>query len=221
MMRKVLAAAVVIGALLAVATVASADHSWNGYHWQSGNLSPTVVDKTSSSLFNVPAAVTEWSALGTPIQPQMASGGADVEVIVRRMNANWLGVARIWVDEQAHIQAGRVELNRRYLNALSADEWDHVLCQELGHIWALGHNPDGVTGGTPDDTCMNGASHLGEYTSPNGHDADQLNAIYNHTDTTGGGDDGGGGPDCEKNSNAKKCRSGNGSWITVHIFPAE
>ncbi len=63
---------------------------------------------------------------------------------------------------------------------------------------------------------MNDQGHLGEYTSPNVHDTDQLNAIYGHTDTVGGGDEGG--PDCSKNSNAKKCRSGAGQWVTVHVF---
>ena len=50
-------------------SVALASNSWNGYHWSSDNLSPTVVNNTSSSLYDVPAGVAEWAALGTPIQP--------------------------------------------------------------------------------------------------------------------------------------------------------
>lgn len=220
-MRKALVAAVTIAALLTVVTVASADHSWNGYHWPSDNLSPTVVDKTSSSAFDIPAAVAEWRDLGTPIAPQMSAGGGDVDVVLKRMNANWLGVARISVDSAGHIQAGRVELNQLYLNSLTFDEWDHVVCQELGHIWGLDHNFDGATGGTPDDTCMNSSLHLGEYTSPNGHDADQLKLIYSHTDATGGGGDGGGGGCPPGKPDHPKCTGANGVWITVHVFRAD
>jgi hypothetical protein len=219
MIKKVLAATVALAVLLTAVSVASASHSWNGYHWPSDNLSPTVVDKTPGQDFQVPTAVQEWANLGTPIQPSSGNTG-EVEVVVKRMNANWLGVARIWVDEQDHIQKGRVELNRLYLNSLTANEWDHVLCQELGHIWGLNHNFDGPTDGTPDDTCMNSSIHLGEFTSPNGHDTEQLKIIYDgHTDDTGSTDEGSGGPDCNKNTNAKQCRSGNGAWITVDIFP--
>ena len=62
---------------------------------------------------------------------------------------------------------------------------------------------------------------LGVYTTPGGHDAQQLASIYSHNDATGGTsdpDDGAGGPDCGKNANAKKCRAGDGQWITLHVF---
>ncbi|NIM47836.1 MAG: hypothetical protein GTO22_00995 [Gemmatimonadales bacterium] len=222
-MKKLLALAISVGAMLTLAATASADHAWNGYHWPDNNLSPTVNDKTSSSLFDIPAAVAEWTNLGTPIAPQMTSGNADVDVVVKRMNANWLGVARISVDSAGHIQAGRVELNRLYLNSLTFDEWDHVVCQELGHIWGLDHNHDGPSGGTPDDTCMNSSLHLGEYPAPNSHDAEQLNAIYGHADNLGGGDGGGGGGGggCPPgNPNHPKCNASSGAWITVHVFRA-
>src|SRR3970040_1280684 len=111
MAKKVMVAAAAAAVLFIAVTAASADHAWNGYHWRSDNRAPTVADKTSSTAFDVPAAVAEWRNLGTPIAPQMTSGGADVEVVVKRMNANWLGVARISVDSTGHIQAGRVELN--------------------------------------------------------------------------------------------------------------
>lgn len=221
MMKKLLATAIAFGAILAVATVASADHSWNGYHWPSDHLAPTVVDNTSSSAFDVTAAVAEWAALGTPIQPQMAASNGDVDVVVKRMNANWLGVARISVDSADHIQAGRVELNRLYLNSLTFDEWDHVVCQELGHIWGLDHNFDGATGGSPDNTCMNSSLHLGEYPSPNVHDAEQLNTIYDHADAPSGGDTGGGGACPPGNPNHPKCNAASASWITIHVFRAE
>jgi hypothetical protein len=213
---------VLVIAVIAVAglvSVASANHAWNGYHWPGDKLAPTVIDRTPGSAFDVPAAVAEWRDLGTPIAPQMTSGSADVEVVVKRMNANWLGLARISVDGAGHIQAGRVELNRLYLNSLTLDEWDHVVCQELGHIWGLDHNYDGDDGGSPDDTCMNSSAHLGEYPSPNSHDVEQLNAIYDHIDDVGGGGDSGGGGNCPPgNPNHPRCSASAASWITIHVF---
>lgn len=223
-MKKLLALTIAVVAVLTLVATASADHSWNGYHWPSDNLGPTVVDKTSGPLFDITSAVAEWRNLATPIAPQMASSGSgDVTVVVKRMNANWLGVARISVDSAGHIQAGKVELNRLYLNSLTFDEWDHVVCQELGHIWGLDHNFDGSSGGSPDDTCMNSSLHLGEFTAPNVHDAEQLNAIYGHTDAvSGGGDDGGGGGGCPPGKpDHPKCNASAGSWITIHVFPAD
>ncbi len=228
-MKKLLALTIAVVAVLTLVATASADNAWNGYHWSSDKLSPTVNDKTSGSLFDVPAAVAEWSGLGTPITPVMTSGKGDVDVVVKRMNANWLGVAKISVDSAGHIQAGRVELNRLYLNSLTFDEWDHVVCQELGHIWGLHHNFDGPSGGTPDETCMNSSFYLGDYPWPNSHDAVQLNAIYGHTDGGDGGGDGGdggggggGGGGCPPgNPEHPKCGASAGSWITVHVFPAD
>jgi hypothetical protein len=213
--RKALIPAIVVGAFLLVATTAFADHSWNGYHWPSDNLSPTVVDKTSSSLYDVPAGVAEWADLGTPIQPTLTTGKKGNITVSEASSRFWLGLARIFVED-GHITKGEVKLNTKYLAYYEANGYpgiaDHVLCQEIGHVLGLDHNRDGATGGTPDDTCMNDQGHLGEYTSPNLHDTDQLNLIYNHTDSTGGG---GGG--CK--GKAKKCASGNGVWITVHVFP--
>ncbi len=177
-----------------------------------------------ASVFNVPDAVQEWADLGTPIQPVMAADDSgDVEVVVKGMSARYLGLARIWVDSDGHIQRGRVELNQAYLNSLTAAEWDHVLCQELGHILGLDHNEDGPAGGSPDDTCMNGSEYLGLYTGPNGHDAAELTAKYDHVDEAPppDEDDGPGGGNCPPgNPNHKNCQPANGRWITIHVFEA-
>ncbi len=201
--------------------MASADHSWNGYHWPGDNLSPTVVDKTSSDLYQVGPAVQEWAALSTPIQPEMATSSKGNITVTEAFSPFWLGLARIFVED-GHITKGEVKLNTRLLNSYPDVAADHVLCQEIGHVLGLNHNR--VDDSSPDDaTCMNDSlATLGLYTSPNTHDTQQLNLIYlGHADATGGStDDGGGGPDCSKNSKAKQCRSGNGFWITVHVFPA-
>lgn len=219
MMKKVLAAAVAVGALLTVATVASADHSWNGYHWPSDNLSPTVVDKTRASLYDVPAGVLEWADLAidsTDIQPTLTTARKGNITVSEASSQQWLGLARIFLEE-GHITKGEVKLNTQYLAYYESNGYpgiaDQVLCQEIGHVLGLGHNR------TQNDTCMNDQAFVGpDLTSPNQHDADQLNiTIYDgHTDATGGGEEkGSGGGGCK--GGPKKC--GQGVWITVHVFP--
>lgn len=228
MLRTIFVPIVALLGLLVIATVASADHAWGSYHFPSDNLNPTVVDKTSSSLYDVSAGVQEWADLGTPIQPQVTTASKGDITVTEAFSPFWLGLARIYIDGD-HITKGEVKLNTRLLNNYGADAADHVLCQELGHVLGLGHNRDGLSGGTPDDSCMNDqpSAGLGAYTSPNSHDTDQLNAIYgSHVDTPpvdDGGDTGGGGGCPPGKPDHPKCNpsEASGRWVTVHVFWAE
>ena len=226
MMKKILAAAVALAVLLAAVTVASADHSWNGYHWFSDNLSPTVKDKTSSTLYDVPAGVLEWAFLedgSTPrsdIQPTLTDAKKGNITVSEQTSQFWLGLARIFLED-GHITKGEVKPNTTYLAYYEANGYpglaDHVLCQEIGHVLGLGHNRD-ETGSDADnipETCMNDQEFIGaDLTSPNFHDTQQLNLIYSHTDASGSTEEKGGGG-CK--GGPKKC--GQGVWITVDIFP--
>ncbi len=205
-------------------------HRWNGYHWKSDELSPTVVDKTNASLYDVPAAIAEWSALATPITPAMTSAKKGDITVREGFSQDWLGVAQIYLDADGHITKGLVKMNTQFLSGYGAFVADHVLCQEIGHILALDHN------NTQLDTCMNDctwATTQAEWLaclneagsdSPNLHDGEELTAIYNHTDSgaDGGGDttgDGGGsgGNGCNKGKK-KNCPAA--GWVTVHTYYA-
>jgi hypothetical protein len=213
MMKRLLIALV----LLAIPTgVALAEHSWATYHWPDDKLSPSVKDRTSDSLYDVPVEVAEWAGLGTPIQPGMADKKGEITV-KEASNIFWLGLARIFIDDAGHITKGEVQLNTRllagYPNAKDATE--HVLCQELGHVLGLDHQRGS-------DSCMDDTAPLGSVTSPNGHDKVELKSIYSHDDAPTGDDGGGGGPPCSKNPNHPNCRpSGrsSGRWVTVDVFP--
>lgn len=215
-MKRSLAVVVLSLATLALAaTPATADHSWNGYHWAgSGNRSPVVVDKTAANdqadKFDVAAAVTEWRALNTPMQPVMGSTGP-VEVIAKKGSAQWIGLAQVSLSG-GHIVAGRVTLNSMYYNAYTAAEWDYVVCQELGHVWGLDH-VDEIFGNADQGTCMDYTNNMAQNNTPNGHDAEELNAIYAHADSSGGGSP----PNC-KNPNKPGCQNPQGKWVTVHVF---
>jgi hypothetical protein len=216
MIKKILLIAVALAALLTAVTVASADHAWSTYHWPSDNLSLTVIDKTSSSLYDVPAGVAEWANLGTPIQPTPTTAKKGDISVREGFSQSWLGIATIFLDG-GHITKGEVKLNTRYLEYYEANGYpgiaDHVLCQEIGHVLGLGHNR------TETDTCMNDQAFIGAaLTSPNNHDTAQLNIIYDgHTDTGGTTETDNGGPPCSKNPTHPNCVSG--FWITVDIFP--
>ena len=219
--RTALAGALAAAALFTALTVASADHAWGVYHWQSDKLSPTVVNKVTSNLYNVPAGVEEWANLvGTPITPELTAGKKGDITVTEAFSPFWLGLARIYLDENGHITKGEVKLNTRLLLRYGADAADHVLCQELGHVLGLNHNRGEL------DTCMNDQAWLGSAMSPNAHDLAQLIDIYviDHTadvvpeggEDTGGG---GGGPPCDKKPDHHHCQPQRGQWITVHVFP--
>ena len=227
MWKSIIVSALAIIALAIGATVASADHAWNNYHFPSYNLSPAVADNTSASLYDVPAGVAEWAALGTNIQPLITESKKGDITVKEAFSPFWLGQARIFLDGD-HITKGEVKLNTRLLNSYGEAAADHVLCQELGHVLGLDHNRDGTEGGSPDDSCMNDQATLGAFPAPNSHDIDQLNLIYNghddvNPDDGGDPDDGGGGGgggNCPPgNPNHKNCQNSSGRWITVHVFP--
>ncbi|MCH7999449.1 MAG: hypothetical protein IIA91_08230 [Chloroflexi bacterium] len=228
MIKKILVLAVALAVLLTVVSVASADHSWNGYHWPSDTLSPTVRDKTSSTLYDVPAGVLEWAYADkdltikrSDIQPTLTDAKKGNITVSEQTSQFWLGLARIFLDD-GHITKGEVKLNTTYLAYYEANGYpglaDHVLCQELGHVLGLGHNRD-ETGSDADnnpETCMNDQEFVGaDLTSPNFHDTYQLNLIYNHTDASDSTEEKGGGGGCK--GGPKRC--GQGVWITVDIFP--
>jgi hypothetical protein len=153
-------------------------HSWNGYHWSGSNLNVTVYNKVTNTLYNIPAAVSEWSGLGTPIQPRMTTSSTTAKItVVEGFNPRWLGLATIWLDSSGHIVKGEVKLNTKLLKRYGPAVADHVLCQELGHTLGLDHNHDDI------GTCMNdltAVSNPAPY--PNAHDAEELNLIYSHLD---------------------------------------
>lgn len=199
--RFYLSLLIAVMAVMVMAGSALAFHPWNNFHWSSDELSPTVLDKTTSPLYDVSAGVIEWAVLGSSVQPVIATGKKGQITVTEAGSRFWLGLAQVFLED-GHITKGRVKLNTNALIPLGAAAADHVLCQELGHVLSLDHNR--VDG----DTCMNDQAALGSATSPNTHDGEQLSLNHDHEDELGG--------------NGNKGRGGGrpqNGWVTIHEVP--
>ena len=96
-------------------------------------------------------------------------------------NNGWLGLAQIWISG-GHIVQGISKMNDSYLGspAYSETNRQHVICQEIGHDWGLGHQDES---GADLNTCMDYSNAL-DNPHPNSHDYAQLETIYGHLDST-------------------------------------
>lgn len=87
-------------------------------------------------------------------------------------NTGWLGLASIISYSGCTVKNGRAQLNQTYLDngSYSRTNKKHVACQEVGHLFGLGHNQGSST------TCMNDTILSAPY--PNSHDQSLINSIY-------------------------------------------
>lgn len=117
----------------------------------------------------------------------------------------WLGIASIWLNG-SHITQATTKLNESYHNSgtYSSYSWRAaVACQEIGHDFGLGHqNEDFNTDET--ESCMEYTNRPLDNESPDWHDFQQLQTIYDAhlAESPGsGGGGGGGGPGNGKGPN--------------------
>lgn len=171
MTRPHMLVAVVVGvafaallALAAFSSTASANHSWNDYHWGrtsnpftlklgdnvSGDNISTGWDgylRTASSSLDQ----NDWNE-SAELETSIATGGSNpkrcnptsgrVEVCNSKYGSNgWLGLASIWISG-GHIVQGTAKMNDTYFNTTKYNTpgWKHlVMCQEVGHTFGLAH----------------------------------------------------------------------------------
>ncbi|MFC0588091.1 hypothetical protein ACFFF7_01555 [Novosphingobium aquiterrae] len=203
MKRARLCALAALSAAL-VAAPAAANHSWSTYHWAnaSGPVSLTVnVSVTSVWNPSVNKAVADWKGSSVLDLTQVASTAnrkrcspVSGQILVCNEaygQRGWLGIASITLDTAGHIKTGTTKLNDSYFSTATYNkpEWRAlVACQEIGHDFGLGHQDEGFA--APNlGTCMDytnsplgGGAYGPANTSPNQHDFDQLQTIYNHSD---------------------------------------
>jgi hypothetical protein len=199
-MRIVRVCAGVATAVLALTTAlsapATADHAWGSYHWarQANPFTLQVGDNVTAAWDSyLDASVSEWSVsrvldlnktTGSTTGRKCRATSGRVEVCNAAYGRNgWLGLASIWITGGSHITAGTVKVNDTYFTMTqynNPDERAHVMCQEIGHTFGLGHTSED---GSSQQTCMDYSQDPAS-TDPNAHDYEQLELIYAHLDST-------------------------------------
>ena len=196
--KALLAAAAVV----TVAVPAAATHSWNNYHWaRTSNPFTLSLGDNVTAVWDthLRTASTEWN-LSTVLDTVVQSGRVRnvrtckptlgrVEICNAAYGQNgWLGIASIWANGD-HITQGTVKMNDTYFNMAQYNrpEWRlSVMCQEIGHTFGLDHQDEDFT--NPNlGTCMDYTSNIlgpPSNVSPNAHDFEQLEIIYEHLDST-------------------------------------
>ena len=199
-------AAVACVSAAALTVPASANHSWNNYHWATTNGTLAVrvnVAVTSAWTSYVNEAIVDWE-----VSPDLLLGvGNFVSVNRRKCNPigreilvcndlygqrGWLGIASIWLDGNGHITQGTTKLNDTYftMTRYNTPAWRRmVTCQETGHDFGLAHQDENFSNinlgscmdYTNDPSGTAGTNGTASNEHPNTHDYEQLATIYNHT----------------------------------------
>lgn len=196
--RPSLAGILTLCVLIAFPAIASANHSWGGYHWaRTSNPFILKLGDNLSSAWDSYLGTTsyDWS-LSAVLNTTIVSGrtkprncratNGQLEVCNSTYGNNgWLGVAQIWISG-SHITQGVVKLNDTYFNTATYNTpaWRNlVMCQEVGHTLGLDHQDENFGNGAL-GTCMDYSSDPEPNQHPNAHDYEQLGIIYSHLDST-------------------------------------
>jgi hypothetical protein len=201
--RRSLLVVLALSVITTFTAITSANHSWGGYHWaRTSNPFTLRVGRNLSSAWTTPfnGAVADWSAASvmnlTAYTGTVGSACGMVRGTVQVCNGSygstgWLGIASInLASGTTHITQGSAKMNDTYFNTSTynnPNERRHVMCQEIGHTFGLGHTSEN---GSSQNTCMDYFSNTGANatstvsTRPNQHDYDMLSSIYAHLDSS-------------------------------------
>lgn len=196
-------------ATLSFGTAVHASHSWNNYHWARTTSSFTLltVDSTTADWDSyLDASLAAWSqsnALdlsivssddGSRTRKRCAMVQGQMRVCNAEYGRNgWLGLASINLDSNGHITQGTAKMNDSYQEYWTHEEKNHVMCQEIGHVFGLGHTSED---GSSQNTCMDYSTSPNSQ-FPNSHDYQQLAQIYQHLDSYNSYSTGSGGGGCK------------------------
>ncbi len=201
-LRRSLVTLSAVAVFAAFGVIAYANHSWNNYHWARTSNPFTLkvgnnVTSTWTSQFNT--SVSDWNsssvmnlnAVAGTANKRCSMVAGTIQVCNSRYGNNgWLGLASINITGGVHITQGSAKMNDTYFDTATynnPNEKLHVMCQEIGHTFGLGHTSED---GSSQNTCMdyfsNTGANAGSTTSthPNAHDYSLLESIYAHLDSS-------------------------------------
>ena len=174
----------------------SANHSWSNYHWartENPMALQVISSVTSDWQYYLDTTIIDWndanaldmgitsSNNSTKTRKRCNASSGKIRVCNASYGNNgWLGLASIYVDSSGHITQGTAKMNDSYTSYWEdPNEKAHVMCQEVGHLFGLGHTSED---GSSQSTCMD-YSNDPNSTKPNyDHDIILLNTIYGHLD---------------------------------------
>jgi major membrane immunogen (membrane-anchored lipoprotein) len=183
--------------------VTTENHAWSSYHWaiKSTPLRLTLDDNVSQT--NPSNPVTNWDTYLTRASSDWSQSSVlDTSVLANQSNASctptagkvevcnkdygatgWSGLAQIWITKgrYKHITQGLAKMNDRYFGSNDAAKRAHVMCQEVGHTFGLGHTSED---GSSQQTCMDYSTDSTNSQHPNAHDYEELELIYSHLHST-------------------------------------
>src|SRR3989344_1671797 len=156
-MKKIIILAGLVLSLGGLASVAYANHSWDGYHWArtSNPFTLKIGDNVSSTCDPyLNEAITDWSASSvldltkvtgsTNPRTCKAKTGQIQDCSERYGNTGWLGIAQIWISG-LHITKAITKVNDTYFNTATYNTpaWRRlVMCQEIAHDFGLDHQDE-------------------------------------------------------------------------------
>jgi hypothetical protein len=211
--------------VLAFSVNASANHSWNDYHWASktSTINLKVVDSTTADWDQeLNDTLNAWSQSSSPFLFTIAASDdasrtrkrcSMVSGQLKVCNASygqngWLGLASINIDSSGHITQGTAKMNDSYGSYWTDQaEKNHVMCQEVGHVFGLGHTSED---GSSQKTCMDYSNDVNSQW-PNAHDYQMLASMYNHLESYNSYDDGTGSGSGGCKGGPKRCGNGKGN----------
>ena len=175
--------------------VTTENHAWSSYHWaiKSSPLRLTLDDNVSSAWDSyLTTASSDWSqsnvldtsVLANQSNASCAPTSGKVEVCNKDYGATgWSGLAQIWITKgrYKHITQGLAKMNDKYFGSNDAAKRAHVMCQEVGHTFGLGHTSED---GSSQQTCMDYSTDSTNSQHPNAHDYEELESIYSHLHST-------------------------------------
>jgi hypothetical protein len=192
---------VVLFVAIVFAALASADHSWGGYHWaRTSNPFTLLTGDNVSSAWDayLDQAIVDWNGSSVLTLQEVAGGtrprscrptAGRIEVCNAKYgNTGWLGIAQIWITGGTHITQALTKVNDTYFNTATYNTpaWRRlVMCQEIAHDFGLDHQDENFNNGNL-GSCMDYTSDPDGPPSnehPNQHDYDMIEQIYSHVDS--------------------------------------